>query len=460
MADDILLDWSDRVAVGPRSKLLCEFDNEIDLLNLVRKCVENRVKLRPLGSLYSNSALLKLDGSSDSMFLDMTKLRGVVNVSSDSTTATFYAGTRLIEIYQVLDKYSMVMACSPPVIAEQTIGGAVSTGTHGQANSNASISDIVTGLKFINLDTLDFQFIDSTNPDFHAFTLSLGALGILTQVTFRISAKVSHSCHKFTITSSRLMEKFEVMNLQNEYCKAWWFPDDGYAHVWTSNIVDRDNEFASPTGGSNVGWIGAVGRAMDRMQKDTKTTEKEGKQFDTLTRFVGNETKIVGGIYEIWAKGIPVPQINVEIALKIEKFSEAIDQIIDLCHKVKERTHYPIILRFAGASESWLNLSYQQAMCCFGFVVYCASDGTVSSEGARFVRQAEEILANLGGKPHWGKYFTYSLYDFDLLYPNFEKFRSLIQKYDPREILINPFLGNLFLGRHTDLLQGYDPYQD
>ena len=79
--------------------------------------------------------------------------------------------------------------------------------------------------------------------------------------------------------------------------------------------------------------------------------------------------------------------------------------------------HYPVILRCTGASDSWLSPAYGQETCFFGFVVYYAEDGSLAPEGVDFLRAVERVLAEVGGRPHWGKYFDESLYDWSRALP-------------------------------------------
>ena len=101
--------------------------------------------------------------------------------------------------------------------------------------------------------------------------------------------------------------------------------------------------------------------------------------------------------------------------------------------------HYPVILRCTGASESWLSPLYQQPSCFFGFVVYYAEDGSLSSEGVNFLRAVEKLLAEEGGRPHWGKYFDASLYDWAALYPQMAAFREVRDALDPQHPFSNAF---------------------
>ncbi|BCW51682.1 hypothetical protein StoSoilB13_40240 (plasmid) [Arthrobacter sp. StoSoilB13] len=63
----------------------------------------------------------------------------------------------------------------------------------------------------------------------------------------------------------------------------------------------------------------------------------------------------------------------------------------------------------------------------------------------------EEALRPFGARPHWGKLFTPSLYDFATLYPRFEDFCSLAATNDPSGKFRNALLDSI-LGATTSLL--------
>jgi hypothetical protein len=106
--------------------------------------------------------------------------------------------------------------------------------------------------------------------------------------------------------------------------------------------------------------------------------------------------------------------------------------------------HYPVILRATGASDSWLSPAYGQPTCFFGFVVYYAEDGSLAPEGVDFLRAVERVLADEGGRPHWGKYFDEALYDWPALYPRWSAFRGVRAALDPRHRFDNAFTTALF----------------
>ena len=137
-------------------------------------------------------------------------------------------------------------------------------------------------------------------------------------------------------------------------------------------------------------------------------------------------------------------QINVEIGIPLALAGGVIKKIKDWHAETRPRMHYPVILRCTGPSEAWLSPSHGQDTCYFGFVVYYAEDGSLSAEGESFLRAVEKVLAAEGGRPHWGKYFDETLYDWPALYPQWEAFRQVREALDPRHRFTNAYTTALF----------------
>ena len=58
----------------------------------------------------------------------------------------------------------------------------------------------------------------------------------------------------------------------------------------------------------------------------------------------------------------------------------------------------------------------------------------------------EQIVAGLGGRPHWAKAFDLENFNLDLLYPRTaETFRKIREKLDPEGIFLNDRLKKILL---------------
>lgn len=186
--------------------------------------------------------------------------------------------------------------------------------------------------------------------------------------------------------------------------------------------------------------------------QDTRDEKEAGDQFKTLNRFK-DFTDVIGDIYQIFCKGIAVPQINLEVAVPFDRVQAVLGKIHRWYTENHPHMHYPIILRCTDASGAWLSPAYEQAVCYFGFVVYYAADGSISEEGVKFLTDVQRLLAEEGGKPHWGKYFDdgHQLYDWERLYARWGDFKAMRERLDPSGKFMNKFLERLFIAERGNI---------
>ncbi|MEF2976440.1 D-arabinono-1,4-lactone oxidase [Subtercola sp. YIM 133946] len=403
-------------------------------------------RVRMIGSRMSPGRMMQVaDGSG--ILLDLTRLSGLISSTDD--TATFGGSTPLADVYAFLSARGQMLSASPGVIAEQTLAGALATGTHGQGLQQSSIAGAALSIRMVLADGTVAEF-DRDHPHFPAIQLSLGSLGVITAVTLRARESVIYTCLKTAESADTLETDLETWNRENSLVKAWWFPQEGQVQVWKANAATDAEVVRYRAGGgellahatTNTTMNDTVESTLRQMRDDTKGVADAGKPLRTMTRF-RDFTDVTGDVYQVFCKGIATPQINVEIGIPLSRAGEVIRMIKDWHRETRPRMHYPVILRCTGPSDGWLSPSHDQDTCYFGFVVYYAADGSLSEEGESFLRAVERALAAEGGRPHWGKYFDESLYDWPVLYPQWHAFRRVREALDPQHRFANAFTAAL-----------------
>jgi FAD/FMN-containing dehydrogenase len=406
-------------------------------------------RVRMIGSRMSPGRLIESD-TDGGQLLELSALRGLV--SRTATTATFRGATPLAEVYSMLSSFGLMLPSSPGVIAAQTLAGALSTGTHGQGLQQSSIADSVLLIRMVLADG-SVQEYDRDHPWFGAVQLGLGTLGVITEVTVQTVRSPVYTCRKNAVNADTLDDELQGWNLDNDLVKAWWFPQENQVQVWAAREADSDTIERYRNGGGRLleheGVSGVMNATIDQtltqLHTDTRAVAPGGKPAQTVARF-RDFTDVTGDIYQVFCRGIATPQINVEIGVPLDLAGGLIKTIKDWHAETKPRMHYPVILRSTGPSSAWLSPSGQQNTCYFGFVVYYADDGSLSEEGESFLHAVEQVLAAKGGRPHWGKYFDESLYDWRALYPRWEDFRKVREALDPHHRFANDFTTVLFSG--------------
>ncbi|MCP4840613.1 MAG: FAD-binding protein, partial [Halieaceae bacterium] len=134
--------------------------------------------VRPVGSGHSFTPLVPTDDT----IISLSRLSGIVDVDPESLQATLLAGTQLGDLGQPLETAGQALI-NMPDIDEQILAGCLATATHGTGAGIGCMSDYIQALQLVDGrgDLVDCS--RDQNPDiFRAAQVSLGAMGVITQV--------------------------------------------------------------------------------------------------------------------------------------------------------------------------------------------------------------------------------------------------------------------------------------
>ncbi|MCY3707634.1 MAG: FAD-binding protein [Caldilineaceae bacterium] len=150
-----------------------------------------RVRVRGGGS---KPALSLRNCQDDAQTLDLSTLKGVVDYQPDEYTFTARAGTRVADIAALLAEERQYLPFDPP-LAERgaTLGGTVAAGLSGAGRYRyGGVRDFLIGIRFVDGRGQEIRgggtvVKNAAGFDFpKLFVGSLGRLGILTELTFKV----------------------------------------------------------------------------------------------------------------------------------------------------------------------------------------------------------------------------------------------------------------------------------
>ena len=136
--------------------------------------------VRPVGSAHSFTALARTEG----MLLETRGLAGLRSVDRERGRITVGGGTTIAAVARLAGEHGLAFA-NLGDIDHQTIAGAIGTGTHGTGGAFGPIASQVAGLQLVTPggEVLDLREHDPLLP---AARVSLGALGVVTEVTLQL----------------------------------------------------------------------------------------------------------------------------------------------------------------------------------------------------------------------------------------------------------------------------------
>ncbi|AUZ79971.1 D-arabinono-1,4-lactone oxidase [Aeromonas sp. INTO2] len=451
---EVLFNWSRTNPLGALDQVWRPTTRD-ELQQLLREYPERKLRLIGSGLSFEPIHSVYAEGS-QALLVDLHHLRGQLDKTAD--TVTYLAGTPLDTVYADLIAMDRMLPASPGVIGIQTLGGALSTGTHGQGLHQSALCDAVAALT-VMLASGDIIRVDRTDPRFGAFVMGMGMLGILLDVTLNTVPNRIMRCTKFTTDYPFLLEHNERLNREHAFVKSWWFAWTGESHIWLVDPASDDEVARYRAGGSeplvlegdmdermNLALNATIDATLQKMARDTKDEARAGEHFETVRRFK-DASDLVGNVYQILCKGIPAPQINCEVAVPLERMGEALEILQTWQEANPGVLHYPFILRCTGPSVAWLSAAHDKSVCWIGFLVYLAADGTFVGGSMEQMRELQQLLVPLGGIPHFGKHLAMDLYDFPALLPRWHDFLALKRELDPHGRFENRWLGDLFANR-------------
>jgi len=147
---------------------------------IVKDAYDKGEKVRVVGAGRSVSAI----ALTEEHMINLDFMNKVIQIDKVKKTVTVEAGIRLYHLHNILAENNLSVPNGGPD-SEQSVGGAISTGTHGTGTEYQSISNMVLAVEIVNGRGDILTFLDD-NAILPAIRLSLGALGVITTVTLQL----------------------------------------------------------------------------------------------------------------------------------------------------------------------------------------------------------------------------------------------------------------------------------
>jgi FAD-linked oxidoreductase len=398
----------------------------------VLRAAEDGERLRVGGSGQSFTPLCWTDEN----LMSLDHFTGIESADMQHRRVWVRSGTRLLELAQRLSERGLaqdVLGSS----GQQTLAGAISTGTHGSGAGFGNMSTQITGLKMVCADgSVKTISAESDRDLFDAARLSLGALGVITHVELQCvdAYRLHYRNQKDTLADT--LKRLEFLKRSHRHFEFAWFP---YSDKVLHKFMDLTTELASPLNPQRIarnlvienGAMWALSEMSRRMPRSTAPARRMVDWSSSNTDFIGEpdrryETRRMVRFIES-ACSVPAAQLPAVLA-----------QMDRLIRALKFKLHLPVEVRFVKADDIWLSPSYGRDS---AFISVSAPRGVPRDD---YFAAMAEVFDRHDGRPHWGKLHTKTAEDFAGLYPRFADFQRLRQQLDPRGLFLNPHLCAIF----------------
>ncbi len=384
--------------------------------------------VRVAGSGHSFSDIALTDGTQ----LRLDRLARVLDVDRSSGLVRVQAGITIRELNLRLAEHGLALENLGDVDS-QTLAGAIATATHGTGARLPNISAQVAELTLVLADGSTLRCAPNADVEvFRAARVSLGALGVIAEVTLRCVPAFTLRGVDAPRRLAEVLARFEELALGNDHFELFVFP---HANVALTRTNNRTEDPPRPRGraGAYANDILLTNHAFGLLCRAGRRMPARIPQINRLvTRLAGSSTQ-VDRSDRIFASPRLVRFTEMEYALPRERTPEAVRTIMALIPRRGFAVPFPIEVRTVAADDALLSTASGRES---GFVAVHMFE-RMSYEP--YFRAVEEIMDELGGRPHWGKRHFQTAATLRPRYPDWDRFQSVRARLDPRSRFANAF---------------------
>jgi L-gulono-1,4-lactone dehydrogenase len=367
------------------------------------------------------------------------ELTGIVSVDRDAMTVTAYAGTPLRVLNAGLERLGLSLH-NMGDIAEQTLAGAVSTGTHGTGGVVAGLAAQLAGFQLV---TGTGEVVDaSPTVDTDVFSLGrvgLGALGILTTLTFAVEPLFLLEAHEQPMSWDDALGSFDEMVAGSHHCDMYWFPHTDRMLTKRNTRLDAEIAEASPVGRVR-GWVDDELLANGVFGVLTAAANRAPAVIPRLNAVAARalSARTYSDVaHRVFTSPRRVVFREMEYAVPRAAGLDALREARRVVEASDWRISFPVEIRVAPADDVALSTAYERDSFYLAFHTHHRSDWATHTA---YLSAMEAVLRDHDGRPHWGKLHTRTAADLAPAYPRFGEFLALRDRLDPDRVFANDHL--------------------
>ena len=418
-------------------------DSVEEVGEIVRRADEAGRTVRAVGAGHSWSPLVITDDT----LINLDKVDRIVSVNAEQQRVTVQAGIRIKELTRVLSQHGLAMR-NLGSIGEQSIAGAISTATHGTGIKLGGLHTQVVGMEVVTGDGRPLIISEDTDPELMAAArVSLGALGVITQVTIQCVPYYNLERKAEPFPFEEALDRIDGLVEGNDGVRLYWLPYTDVIQVATINRTERPltprNRYKE--------WFTDVVVKRELMELLVETgydlyqlpgLHARIDVVDDINRFMARvgwtKEELVAPYDRVLSIAMPPEHAECEYAVPVARAAEAVRLTRRIIEENDYHVNFPVEVRFVAADETMLSPAYGRDVCYVG--AYTFGEGFARPFFDRFERE----MKRLGGRPHWGKHLTLSREEAQRLYPLYDHFDEVRRELDPNGTFANAFIQDLF----------------
>ncbi|MFI1016433.1 D-arabinono-1,4-lactone oxidase [Streptomyces sp. NPDC020965] len=419
--------WAGTVTARPAREVFPASVAEV--ADAVRRAAADGLRVKTVGTGHSFTAVAATDG----VLIRPDLLTGIRQIDRTAMTVTVESGTPLKRLNMALAREGLSLTNMGDIM-EQTVAGAISTGTHGTGRDSASISAQITEVELVTADGATITCSKGEHPEiFDAARIGLGALGVITAVTLAVEPTFLLRAREEPMTFDRVTAEFDALHAENEHFEFYWFPHTDNCNTKRNNRSDGP---AAPPGAVS-GWIedellanglfqvaSSIGRAVPATVPVIARLASRALSARTYTDIP----------YKVFTSPRRVRFVEMEYALPRAAAVAALREVRAMIGRSPLKVGFPVEVRTAPADDIALSTASGRE------TAYLAVHLYRGTPYRGYFTAVERIMTAHGGRPHWGKIHTRDAGYLAAAYPRFAEFTAVRDRLDPERLFGNDYL--------------------
>jgi len=383
--------------------------------------------VRCVGAGHSFTALVPTPGT----LLSIDKLSGLIKVDRAAGTATFGAGTRIAVATRLLDEAGFALM-NQPDIDMQSFAGAMATATHGTGVRFGAMHSDLVALKLMTPAGELLECSPTQRPElFRAAQVSLGSLGVLTEVTLKVKPRHFLRRHVWLARNEELFAQAGALAAQHLHFELYLLPFTGYGAAIAHDEVPVGNPVHPPAQDEDVlsdlkrlrDWLGPLPSLRRWVAGKAIASEKAEDAIDVS--------------YQLLASVRPTRFNESEYHVPREQGVACLREVLATLEK-RNDVFFPMEFRFIKGDEAWLSPFHGRDSCSI------AVHALAGEPYDYLVNEVGPVFRRHGGRPHWGKLHDLHGPDLAARYPRWRDFLAVRQELDPQGRMLSPYMRRLF----------------
>lgn len=386
-------------------------------------------RVRVIGAGHSFTAAAMTDG----VLMCLDRMADVLDVDRDGCRVRVQAGITLAELSRWLDAEGLALE-NLGDIDVQSLAGAIATGTHGTGAAFGGLATQVEALTLVD-GCGDVRVLDavSTPEEFAVSRVSLGALGVVCEVTLRcVPAFRLHARETIEVLDD-LLGDVGAVAASADHAEFFWMPGARRCQVKRNTRTD-----AAPQPQGRVGYVRdkiiAENVAFGAVCRVGRRWPALAPRIARLVSSSVSEREFIDVSHRVFASPRHVRFVEMEYGIPVENLGEAMSAVREVTSSLAFPALFPIEVRFSAADDIALSPGFGRANAWVAVHQYRGAPYEA------YFQRVAQVMDGVGGRPHWGKMHFLSAADLAPRYSQWDAFASVRRRFDPDGVFTNEYI--------------------